>query len=37
MKQSGPAVLVCKLENDIGSGGAESQTEPKVIEVSRSY
>lgn len=32
-KQSVSAVLVCKLENDIGSGGAGSRTEPKVTEV----
>ncbi len=32
-EQSGPAVLVCKPENEIGSGGEESPSEPKVIEV----
>lgn len=32
-KQSGSAVLICKLENDIGSEGEESQSGTKVIEV----
>lgn len=32
-KEGVSAMLGCKLENDIGSGGVESQTEPKVIEV----
>lgn len=32
-KRSGSAGLICKLENDIGSEGEESQSEPKFIEV----